>query len=154
MQSCIGKPFLVCFEHAGVTARTSRRRALAERSRLYVVSAVAARANWRITIRGIASGFRMHAAEIGRENLLVAILAGDLVEFGRRILDDCVRAMTVRAYRRRRVAAANQRGVNAAFPLCELVGMAALARLGRSNCIACLLYTSPSPRDGLLSRMP
>ena len=23
-----------------------------------------------------------------------------------------------------------------------------------ANCIACLLYTSPSPRDGLLSRMP
>ena len=22
------------------------------------------------------------------------------------------------------------------------------------SCIACLLYTSPSPRDGLLSRMP
>ena len=26
--------------------------------------------------------------------------------------------------------------------------------LGGENTIACLLYTSPSPRDGLLSRMP
>ena len=25
---------------------------------------------------------------------------------------------------------------------------------GRSQAICCLLYTSPSPRDGLLSRMP
>ena len=32
------------------------------------------------------------------------------------------------------------------------MGNQALALL--ANAIACLLYTSPSPRDGLLSRMP
>ena len=31
---------------------------------------------------------------------------------------------------------------------------AAIARLDRAVCEVCLLYTSPSPRDGLLSRMP
>ena len=30
----------------------------------------------------------------------------------------------------------------------------ALVRQILSKCISCLLYTSPSPRDGLLSRMP
>ena len=30
----------------------------------------------------------------------------------------------------------------------------ALAAGGRADAMACLLYTSPSPRDGLLSRMP
>ena len=29
-----------------------------------------------------------------------------------------------------------------------------VGRLGRSLLVGCLLYTSPSPRDGLLSRMP
>ena len=29
-----------------------------------------------------------------------------------------------------------------------------LVRFGMSNIESCLLYTSPSPRDGLLSRMP
>ena len=30
----------------------------------------------------------------------------------------------------------------------------ALSTIGLSNLQICLLYTSPSPRDGLLSRMP
>ena len=29
-----------------------------------------------------------------------------------------------------------------------------IENLGNAGCISCLLYTSPSPRDGLLSRMP
>ena len=29
-----------------------------------------------------------------------------------------------------------------------------LKRIGFEQCLPCLLYTSPSPRDGLLSRMP
>ena len=32
--------------------------------------------------------------------------------------------------------------------------IAAAAALVAGSAIACLLYTSPSPRDGLLSRMP
>ena len=32
--------------------------------------------------------------------------------------------------------------------------MGSLARFDRDQYTCCLLYTSPSPRDGLLSRMP
>ena len=35
-----------------------------------------------------------------------------------------------------------------------LVGVPGLAKTLLIKSIACLLYTSPSPRDGLLSRMP
>ena len=30
----------------------------------------------------------------------------------------------------------------------------AILKEGKDEVVACLLYTSPSPRDGLLSRMP
>ena len=36
----------------------------------------------------------------------------------------------------------------------ELYGSLALTGIGHATDKACLLYTSPSPRDGLLSRMP
>ena len=47
--------------------------------------------------------------------------------------------------------------VLAVTPLRELSGLSALARYRRMLGVFmyfCLLYTSPSPRDGLLSRMP
>ena len=36
----------------------------------------------------------------------------------------------------------------------EILGVAGVAGNGQSELLDCLLYTSPSPRDGLLSRMP
>ena len=44
----------------------------------------------------------------------------------------------------------------AAFPTSGVfrAGLAAFAKLYADQYAACLLYTSPSPRDGLLSRMP
>ena len=38
--------------------------------------------------------------------------------------------------------------------LCLMVGTLAAVGAGWLAACACLLYTSPSPRDGLLSRMP
>ena len=63
-------------------------------------------------------------------------LQGTSIEFRRRTLDDRMRVMTVGADRRRRIAVADQRAVNAAFPLLELVGMTAAADLGRGDRIA------------------
>ena len=40
------------------------------------------------------------------------------------------------------------------FAIFVMVVAAAEAAVGIAIIIACLLYTSPSPRDGLLSRMP
>ena len=42
----------------------------------------------------------------------------------------------------------------ATWSLAEELGGAALVDLIREETVTCLLYTSPSPRDGLLSRMP
>ena len=53
---------------------------------------------------------------------------------------------------------ASMRGVDASradFRGASLAGVAVHgARFRGANCQLCLLYTSPSPRDGLLSRMP
>ena len=38
--------------------------------------------------------------------------------------------------------------------LASLVAALPAARAATADLVACLLYTSPSPRDGLLSRMP
>ena len=46
------------------------------------------------------------------------------------------------------------RDLNQTGKLSETGKATALAALKRFKHIACLLYTSPSPRDGLLSRMP
>ena len=78
----------------------------------------------------------MYAAKIGRENVLVAILAGRLIDFCCRTLDHRMRVMTIRADRCRRIALARQRGMNAAVPLLDLVGMATFAGFGRSDGIA------------------
>src|SRR3972149_270184 len=78
----------------------------------------------------------MYAAKIGRENVLVAILAGRLIDFCSRALDRRMWVMTIRADRCRRITLARQRGMNAAVPLLDLVGMAAFAGFGRSDGIA------------------
>jgi len=60
----------------------------------------------------------------------VAALAGHRFDRLGSGLDDLVRAVTVRADRRLGVAALDLAGVDAAFPLLELVAVAAAARLG------------------------
>ena len=82
----------------------------------------------------------MHAAEIGGVDIFVTILAGGLLELCRRTLDDRMRAMAVRAYGGRRIAAAHQRRVNAALPFLEPVDMASAAGLiCRDRLTACAL---------------
>ena len=144
MQCGIGQPFLVGCQHVGVTAETRALRSLAERagrSGLHGMGGVAAGADRCIAVLRTEPGFCVHAAEIGGVNIRVAVLAGNLLDLRRRILDDGMRIMTVGADGRRRVAAAHQRAVNAALPLLEFVGMAVAADLGRGNReAACTLY--------------
>ena len=47
-----------------------------------------------------------------------------------------------------------QDATQAALEILELTGLAGLASQKARSLGTCLLYTSPSPRDGLLSRMP
>ena len=37
---------------------------------------------------------------------------------------------------------------------CDIIGLQEVRRGGQGSFVACLLYTSPSPRDGATSRMP
>ena len=96
---------------------------------LHRVGAVAVGADRRITFCGLQPGFGVHAAEIGRVDIGVAFLAGDLLDRGRRAFDDGVRVMAVGAQRSRRIVGEDQGGMDAGLPLIEFVGMTAAADL-------------------------
>ena len=51
-------------------------------------------------------------------------------------------------------AASAKKLVDAKLDTISKVAAAGTAKLVKAGLQACLLYTSPSPRDGLLSRMP
>ena len=93
------------------------------------MGAVTVGANRRKTICGFEPGFAMHAAEIGRVNIGMALLTGDLLDRCRRTFDDGVRVMAVGTDRSRRIARADQRSMNAGLPLFELVSVTATANL-------------------------
>ena len=136
MQGGVRQPFLVRFQHAGVAAETGGLGALAVdagRDRLHRVGGVAAGTDRRITVFGVQPRLRVHAAEVGGVDIGVAVLARRLFDRCRRALDDGMRVMTVGADRRRRIAVADQRGVNAAVPLLEFVGVAGAAYLGHGE---------------------
>ena len=136
MQRRIGKPFLVGFQHAGMAAETGRLRALAERAdfgRLHLVGAVAAGAHRRIAVLGTAAAISRARCRDRRCRSPCGTSCRELARSCRRALDDRMRIMAIGADRRRRIAAAHQRGVNAALPLLELVGMTAAADLGHGD---------------------
>ena len=60
-------------------------------------------------------------------------------------------SMSCRNFEARLLAALDQRGA----VVVDCKGLEYVSSAGlRALLVACLLYTSPSPRDGLLSRMP
>ena len=113
---------LVRLQYAGVTAEQAAIRAFRQRSRLHLMRGVAAGADRCVAVFRLLSDLTVHAAEIGGEDIGVAFLARDLIDLLGRAFDDRMGIMTVGADRGSRIAATDQSGMDAVFPLLELVG--------------------------------
>ena len=97
---------------------------------------------------GLHKGYRMIGIQRGYNGLL----NGECFEMNLRSVSNIISAGGTILYTARCLEFKTKEGQDRGAAKCRELGIDALVVIGGDG--SCLLYTSPSPRDGLLSRMP
>ena len=96
---------------------------------------------------GLVKGNTIRARHIGKDILAVFknIVGGEIQEYTKLMAESREQAID------RMIKDAESQGANAIISVSTTTSVISQ---GAAELLVCLLYTSPSPRDGLLSRMP